>query len=90
MYILTNKNNHVLYIGVTSNLVKRIEQHRGRVFPGFTKRYNVTKLVYYKEHESIEEAIQQEKKMKNFVRRKKIFLVEKVNPFWKDLYEDII
>lgn len=89
IYILTNKNNSVLYIGVTSNLEQRIWQHRKGVFKNaFTSRYNVTKLVYYEEFLSIEDAISREKQLKAGSRKKKIDLIEKRNPEWKDLYND--
>jgi putative endonuclease len=88
VYILTNKYNTVLYIGVTSNLEQRILQHRTGHFPNsFTSCYNVYKLVYYELHLSIEDAILREKQLKGGSRQKKIELVNKSNPEWKDLWE---
>jgi putative endonuclease len=91
VYILTNKYNTVLYIGVTSNLEQRILQHRtGHFVNSFTSRYNVSKLVYYEFHLSIEDAILREKQLKGGSRQKKIELVNKSNPEWKDLWERTI
>ena len=87
IYILTNKNNTVLYVGVTSDLSKRMQQHRSGYFKNaFTSRYNLTKLVYYEEFDSIEAAITSEKQLKAGSRKKKINLIEKRNPEWKNLY----
>ena len=88
VYIMTNKNNHVLYTGVTSNLFKRVAEHRDKVIAGFTSSYNVTKLVYYEEHATMEEAIAREKQIKGGSRQKKIDLIDSQNPEWKDLYEE--
>ena len=89
IYILTNKNNTVLYTGVTSDLAKRIHQHRtGYYKNAFTSRYNLTKLVYYEEFLSIEDAIHREKQLKSGSRKKKIELIEKKNPDWKDLTKE--
>lgn len=90
VYILTNKQNTVLYTGVTEDLVKRIWQHREKLIEGFTKKYNVNKLVYYEQFASIIEAIQREKQIKGGSRNKKLSLVAGLNPTWKDLYEEII
>jgi putative endonuclease len=90
IYILTNKRNTVLYTGITSNLVKRVYEHRNKTFPGFTKKYNVNKLVYYEVYEDITEAIKREKQIKAGSRKKKIELINGFNPKWRDLYEDII
>ena len=84
-YILTNKNKTVLYIGVTSNLVKRVYEHKNHFVAGFTKKYNVDKLVYYEAFISILDAIQREKQMKKWNRAWKIQLIEQSNPTWKDL-----
>ena len=89
VYILTNKNNSVLYTGVTSNLVKRIWQHKNKVIKGFTYKYNINKLVFYEVYESISEAISQEKQIKAGSRKKKLTLIVKVNPEFKDLYPQI-
>lgn len=76
VYILSNKNNDVLYVGVTSDIVKRIWEHKNKVTDGFTSRYNVTKLVYYECYNDIETAIVREKQIKGGSRKKKIDLVE--------------
>ncbi len=89
-YILTNKNNTVLYVGVTSNLEQRMRQHQSGYFKNsFTSRYNITKLVYYKLFLNIEDAIHREKQLKGGSRQKKINLIEKMNPEWKDLYHEL-
>ena len=89
-YILTNENNTVLYVGVTSNLSKRIQQHiTGHFKNAFTSRYNVTKLVYYEEFDSIVDAIAREKQLKAGSRKKKMDLIEKRNPEWNDLYNNL-
>ena len=90
IYILTNKNNTVLYTGVTSNLGNRIQQHRtGYYKNSFTSKYNLTKLVYYEEFLTIEDAISREKQLKAGSRKKKIQLIERINPIWDDLSRDI-
>ena len=86
IYILTNKNNTVLYIGVTSDLTNRLHQHRNGFFKNsFTSRYSLKKLVYYEEFLTIEDAIQREKQLKAGSRKKKIELIEKKNKEWEDL-----
>ena len=90
VYILTNKINTVLYIGVTSDLVKRTYQHRQKFVKGFAEKYNADKLVYYEITQNVNSAIAREKQLKGFVRSKKIALINKFNPEWKDLYEDIV
>lgn len=90
VYILTNKNNNVLYIGITSNLVKRTYEHKNKLADGFTKKYNVDKLVYYEMFDDPENAIKREKTMKNLLRRKKIELINSKNPLFGDLYEEIL
>ena len=90
VYILSDANNKILYTGVTSDLLKRVWEHKNHVVEGFTKRYNVTKLVYYEEGEDIYSAISREKQIKGKLRKKKIALIEKVNPEWRDLYLDLI
>ena len=87
VYILTNTYNKVLYTGVTSDLKKRIYEHRNKLAPGFTKKYNCTKLVYYEISADIETAIAREKQMKAGSREKKLALIREVNPNWTDLYE---
>jgi len=90
VYILTNRTNHVLYTGSTDNLVKRIFQHKNKLLPGFTEKYNVTKLVYYEVLEGIIYAGIREKQIKGGSRKKKIELIESTNPGWKDLFEELI
>ncbi|MCF8380846.1 MAG: GIY-YIG nuclease family protein [Bacteroidales bacterium] len=86
IYILTNKNNTVLYIGVTSNIANRLFQHRtGQFKNAFTSRYNLSKLVYFEKFNSIEFAILKEKQLKAGSRQKKINLIESINPDWNDL-----
>jgi putative endonuclease len=86
VYIMTNDNNSVLYTGVTSDLRDRVNKHKsGKYKKSFTKRYNVYKLVYYEELETIGEAIKREKQIKAGPRRKKIDLINTINPEWKDL-----
>lgn len=88
VYLMTNKGNTVLYTRVTSDLVKRIYEHKHKLVDGFTKKYNLNKLVFYEAFDEIIEAITREKQIKGWIRRKKINLIESVNPDWKDLYED--
>ncbi len=90
VYILSDANNKILYTGVTSDLLKRVWEHKSHVVEGFTKKYNVTKLVYYEEGEDIYNAISREKQIKGKLRKKKIALIENVNPEWRDLYLDLI
>lgn len=85
VYILTNKTNKVLYVGVTNNLERRIYEHKNKLIEGFTKKYNLTKLVYYEETTDIESAIAREKQLKNWHRDWKINLICGFNPEWKDL-----
>jgi putative endonuclease len=88
VYIMTNKYNKVLYTGVTSNVFTRVNEHKEKLIGGFTSRYNVVKLVYYEEFETMPEAIAREKQIKGGSRQKKIGLIESKNPKWKDLYDD--
>lgn len=90
IYIMTNKNNNVLYTGVTSQLEIRVYQHKtGEFKNSFTDKYNCHKLVYYEYFDYIEEAIEREKQIKAGSRKKKLMLIEKVNPQWDDLYNQI-
>jgi putative endonuclease len=86
VYIMSNKYNTVLYTGVTGNLKKRVYQHKNKLVEGFTKKYNVQKLVYYQTFGTPEKAILREKQIKAGSRKKKIGLVTKNNPTWQDLY----
>jgi putative endonuclease len=90
VYILTNRPNGTLYIGVTSNLVQRIWQHREGVVPGFTKQYGLKRLVYFEAYDDIQTAIQREKNMKHWPRTWKVRLILSSNPEWRDLYETLI
>jgi putative endonuclease len=90
VYILASKRNGTLYIGVTSGLINRIWQHKNNLVEGFSQKYNVHLLVYYEFHETMENAIIREKRLKNWKRSWKLDLIEKDNPDWKDLYFDII
>lgn len=89
VYILANKRNGTLYIGVTSNLVTRIAQHRSGEVPGFSQRYGTKALVYYEAYDDISEAILREKRLKKWNRSWKIELIEGDNPQWRDLYDQI-
>jgi putative endonuclease len=89
VYIMTNKHNTVLYTGVTNNLKKRVYEHKEKLTDGFTKKYNITKLVHYEVFEDIESAILREKQIKARSRQKKIDLVNRQNKEWADLYEVI-
>jgi putative endonuclease len=88
VYIATN-HSKTLYIGVTSNLGNKIWQHKNKELEGFTKRYNIDKLVYYEYKEDMPTAIAREKELKGWLRRKKIALIEKENPEWLDLYDEL-
>jgi putative endonuclease len=86
---MTNKVNTVIYTGVTSDLKKRVYEHREKIIDGFTKKYNVNKLVYYEILDGIKDAIQREKQIKGGSRKKKIDLINSVNPNFRDLYYEI-
>jgi putative endonuclease len=86
VYILTNSSDEVLYTGVTSNLTKRVYEHKEKMVEGFTKKYNIDKLVYYEVLDNIESAIEREKQIKAGSRKKKIDLIKAMNPAYKDLY----
>ena len=86
IYILANKRNGTLYIGVTSNLVKRVYEHKKNLVDGFTKKYNIHKLAYYEITSDIESSIRREKQLKKWNRKWKMNLIEKSNPEWIDLY----
>lgn len=90
IYIVTNQRNGTLYTGVTSDLVKRIAEHRSETYDGFTKNYGCKLLVHYELFETMETAILREKQIKIRSRKKKLALIEKDNPNWKDLYETIL
>lgn len=86
VYLLASQRNGTLYVGVTSNLVQRVWQHKEGLAEGFTKKYGVKLLVWYEQHETMESAIAREKALKEWQRAWKIKLVEKANPEWNDLY----
>ena len=86
VYILASKRNGTLYIGVTSDLVRRIDEHKNKRIAGFTSKYNVNLLVHYEEFEDIDYAIHREKRLKEWPRQWKLNLIEKNNPYWEDLY----
>ena len=90
VYIITNEQNGTLYIGVTSDLVKRIYQHKNELAGEFSKQYKLHTLVWYEQHESMDSAIQREKILKKWNRQWKLELIEAMNPNWDDLYETII
>jgi len=90
VYILTNVNNKVLYTGVKSDLVKRLYEHRNKLTDGFTKKYNIYKLVYYEAFDDMINTITKEKQIKGWLRSKKILLIESKNPGWKDLYDGLV
>ena len=91
IYIITNKNNTTLYVGVTSNLPERIKEHKEKRYENsFSSRYNLTKLVYWETFQEIGDAISREKQLKGGSRDSKLNLIQQLNPEWRDLYDDII
>jgi putative endonuclease len=90
VYRLTNRPNGVLYTGVTAELARRVWQHRTKETPGFASAYNATMLVYFERHEEIISAIAREKTSKKWRRAWKVAMIEKTNPAWRDLYDDIL
>ncbi len=89
-YILASRKNGTLYVGVTSDLLKRIYEHKQNLIDGFTKKYNVHTLMYYEVHNDIREAITREKQIKKWNRRWKMRLIEEMNSEWRDLYYEIV
>lgn len=89
VYILTNWNNEVLYIGVTNNIARRVFEHKEKLVDGFTKKYNVNKLVYVESCEDVRDAIAREKQLKGGSRKKKIDLIVADNPEWNDLADTL-
>jgi len=89
VYIMTN-NSKTLYIGVTNDLIRRVYEHKNKLIDGFTKKYNITKLVYYEVFNTIDEAIRREKQLKNWHRKWKINLIESMNKDWTDLSADFL
>jgi putative endonuclease len=89
VYILASERNGTLYIGVTNDLIRRIHEHKSDVVAGFTEKYGVHRLVHFESFSDVELAIQREKNLKHWVRRWKVELIEKTNPTWRDLYEEV-
>ena len=90
VYILTNRRNGTLYTGITSRLAERVDEHKQGVVGGFTRKYELDKLVWYERHDSAEAAITREKQIKEWRRRWKIELIEEINPYWNDLSSDVV
>jgi putative endonuclease len=90
VYILTNRRNGTLYVGVTSDLTKRVWEHKNKVVKGFTEKYGLNRLVWYERHETMESAIRKEKAIKFWKRYWKLKAIEEMNPYWRDLYEDLM
>lgn len=90
VYLLASKRNGTLYVGVTSDLIKRVWEHQNHVVEGFTKQYGVSQLVWFEMHETMESAIQREKAIKEWQRAWKIKLIEQANPDWDDLYQTLL
>ena len=90
VYILASRRNGTLYVGVTSDLVKRVWEHKNDLVEGFTKRYGVHTLIWYEPHETMISAISREKAIKEWKRRWKLELIERSNPEWRDLYADLL
>lgn len=90
VYILTNPQNNVLYVGVTNNLVRRVWEHKEKLVKGFTEKYNINKLIHFEEFDDVSQAIAREKQLKGGSREKKLKLVELTNPLFEDLYNSII
>lgn len=88
VYIMTNKSHTVLYTGVTNDIVRRNYEHKNKLVRGFTEKYNVNKLIYYKQFGTAPGAIAEEKRVKGWVRKKKVDLINGINPGWKDLSAD--
>lgn len=90
IYIMTNRRNGTLYVGVSTELVLRVYQHRESLVEGFTKRYGLARLVYYEWHADVASAIRREKRVKRWRREWKLRLVESMNPYWRDLWFDLV
>lgn len=90
VYILAAKRNGTLYVGITNNLLERVNQHKAKTIDGFTKKYNIDKLVYYEQAEDVSSAIEREKQIKKWNRKWKLNLIEKHNPEWEDLYQKLM
>ncbi len=90
VYIMASQKNGTLYTGVTSDLIKRVHEHKSDSFEGFTKKYSVKKLVYFEQTQDVVSAIEREKRLKKWNRQWKLDLISKSNPEWRDLYEDLM
>ena len=90
VYVLASQRNGTLYVGITSNLIKRIWEHKNKAIEGFTQKYNVDKLVYFEQYRDLENAIKREKRLKKYNRQWKLELIEKENPEWRDLYNELV
>jgi len=90
VYIVASQRNGTLYVGVTSDLIKRVWEHKNNLIEGFTKRYGIHILVWYERHETMESAIAREKAIKEWERRWKLEIIERGNPEWRDLYSDLL
>ena len=88
IYIVASRRNGTLYVGMTGNLRRRISEHKESLIPGFTQKYGVNKLVYFEEYQNVHDAIDREKRLKKWNRAWKIRLIRKMNPGWKDLFEN--
>jgi len=89
VYILSNKYNNVIYVGITNDLIRRVYEYKNKLVEGFTEKYNVDKLVYYELFNDPINAITREKQLKGYSRKKKVELINSFNPEWKDLYENL-
>jgi len=90
VYIMASKRNGTLYVGVTSDLLKRVWEHKMKLVEGFTETYDIDRLVYYEQCQDVEYALRKEKRLKKYNRQWKIDLIEKLNPDWEDLYEELL
>ena len=90
VYILASKPNGTLYIGMTNNLLKRVDQHKNNLVEGFTAKYGVHQLVYYEQYHNVNDAISREKQLKKWARQWKLELIEKENPEWRDLFDELV
>jgi putative endonuclease len=90
VYILSSERNGTLYVGVTSNLIQRVWQHKQSLADGFTKKYGIKMLVWFELHDTMDSAITKEKSLKKWLRQDKQRLVESTNPYWRDLYDELL
>ena len=90
VYIMTNRRNGTIYVGVTSNIMKRVYEHQEGIVEGFTKKYGCKQLVYFEQHATMFSALEREKQIKSGSRKKKLGLIEGKNPHWKDLYLELV